>query len=154
MYISISYFAGILVALVWFLSGWVWCYELSMFTCVISNLIDLQIGCSGSIVETLFSYGTGIRRIPVLSCRWSFGLCPAWADNRQSRLHGFISQKIELFATTAVRISNPTYFKQFVVLFSTCSLIRFIKPASAKDFLSKHRNRLLLKIRCRVLHLL
>jgi hypothetical protein len=28
MCISISYFAGILVALVWFLPRWVWCYEL------------------------------------------------------------------------------------------------------------------------------
>jgi hypothetical protein len=28
MYISISYFAGILVALVWFLPRWVRCYEL------------------------------------------------------------------------------------------------------------------------------
>jgi hypothetical protein len=28
VYVSISYFAGILVALVWFLPGWVRCYEL------------------------------------------------------------------------------------------------------------------------------
>jgi hypothetical protein len=41
--------------------------------CVISLLIGLQVGCSGAVVETLLSYG--IWRIPVLSCRWSFGLC-------------------------------------------------------------------------------
>jgi hypothetical protein len=44
-----------------------------MFTCLISHLIGLQVGCSGTVVETLLSYG--IWRITVLSCRWSFGLC-------------------------------------------------------------------------------
>jgi hypothetical protein len=44
-----------------------------MFTCVIFHLIGLQVGYSGTVVETLLSYG--IWRIPVLSCRWSFGLC-------------------------------------------------------------------------------
>jgi hypothetical protein len=43
-----------------------------MFTCVMSHLIGLQVGCSGTIIETL---SHGIRRIPVLSCRWAFGLC-------------------------------------------------------------------------------
>jgi hypothetical protein len=41
-----------------------------MFTCVISHVIGLQVGCSGTIVETLLSDCT--RRIFVLSCRWSF----------------------------------------------------------------------------------
>jgi hypothetical protein len=44
-----------------------------MFTCVVSHLIGLQAGCSGTIAETLLSFG--IWRIPVLSCRRSFGLC-------------------------------------------------------------------------------
>jgi hypothetical protein len=44
-----------------------------MFTCVISHLIWLQVGCSGTVVETLLPYG--IWRIPVLSCGWSFRLC-------------------------------------------------------------------------------
>jgi hypothetical protein len=44
-----------------------------MFTSVTSCLIGLYLGGGGTTVETLLSYG--IRRIPVLSCRWSFGLC-------------------------------------------------------------------------------
>jgi hypothetical protein len=43
-----------------------------MSTCATSPLIGLQVGCSGTTVETL-SYD--IWGIPVLSCRWSFGLC-------------------------------------------------------------------------------
>jgi hypothetical protein len=43
-----------------------------MFTGVIFRLIGLQVGCSGSIVETLFSYD--VRRNAMLSCSWSFGL--------------------------------------------------------------------------------
>jgi hypothetical protein len=73
MYISISYFAGTLAALVWFLQGGYDVTNSCMFTCVISHLIGLQVGCSGAIVETVLSYD--IWRIPVLSCRWSFGLC-------------------------------------------------------------------------------
>jgi hypothetical protein len=44
-----------------------------MFTCVTSHSIGLQVGCSGTVVETLLS--CGMWRIPVFSCRWSFGLC-------------------------------------------------------------------------------
>jgi hypothetical protein len=44
-----------------------------MFTCVISHLIGLQFGCSGTIAETVLSYG--IWGTPVLSCRCPFGLC-------------------------------------------------------------------------------
>lgn len=43
-----------------------------MFTCIMSHSIGLQVGCSGTVVEPL-SYG--VRRIPMLSCRWWFGLC-------------------------------------------------------------------------------
>jgi hypothetical protein len=68
MYIFISYLAGILIALIWFLPRSVWCYELFMFTSVISHLIGLQVGCSRSVVQTMLLYA-------VLSCRWAFGLC-------------------------------------------------------------------------------
>jgi hypothetical protein len=44
-----------------------------MFTCLISHLIGLHVEYSGTVFETLSSYG--IWRIHVLSCRWSFGLC-------------------------------------------------------------------------------
>jgi hypothetical protein len=44
-----------------------------MFTCVISHLIGLQVGCSGTVVERFVL--CGMWRIPLLSCRWSFGLC-------------------------------------------------------------------------------
>jgi hypothetical protein len=44
-----------------------------MCACVISHLIGLQVGCSGTIIENLSSYVT--RIIPVLSCRWSFDIC-------------------------------------------------------------------------------
>jgi hypothetical protein len=54
-----------------FLGGW-HVMNSCMFTCVISHLIGLHVGCSGSVVETL-SYG--IWRIPVLSCRRAFRLC-------------------------------------------------------------------------------
>jgi hypothetical protein len=48
-------------------------WTLVMFTCVIPHLIGIEVGCSGTIVETLLS--CGIWRIPVLSCILSFGLC-------------------------------------------------------------------------------
>jgi hypothetical protein len=44
-----------------------------MFTCLISHLVGLQVGCGGT-VETMLS--CGVWRIPVLSCRRSFGLSP------------------------------------------------------------------------------
>jgi hypothetical protein len=39
-----------------------------MFTCVISHLIGLQVGCSGTFVETLSLL---MRRIPVLAVVWT-----------------------------------------------------------------------------------
>jgi hypothetical protein len=72
MNISISYFAGILVALVWFFLGGYGVMNSCMFTWVISRVIGLKVGFSGTIVEMLLSYG--VWRIPVLPCGWSFGL--------------------------------------------------------------------------------
>jgi hypothetical protein len=47
---SISYFAGILVALSVSFQGGYDVMNSCMFTCSISQLIGLQVGCSGSIV--------------------------------------------------------------------------------------------------------
>jgi hypothetical protein len=58
MYISVSYFAGILVSLVWFLPGWVRCYELLCVHMRYLPLFGLQVGCSGTVFETLLSYCT------------------------------------------------------------------------------------------------
>jgi hypothetical protein len=69
MYISISYFAGILVGLVRFFLGGYDVMNSCMLTCAVSHLIVLEVG---TIVQTMLSYG--IWRIPLLSCRWSLGL--------------------------------------------------------------------------------
>jgi hypothetical protein len=54
IYIYISYFIGILVALSGFYLGGYEVMNSCMFTCVTCHLIGLQVGCSGTIVETCY----------------------------------------------------------------------------------------------------
>jgi hypothetical protein len=56
-----------------------------IFTCVISHLFGIQVGCSGTIVETLLS--CGIWRIPVLSCMRPFGVCRSCCVSGNISLH-------------------------------------------------------------------
>jgi hypothetical protein len=70
MYISITYFAGLLIVLLWFLPRWVCRYEL-LYSYVHVRYVPFNhvaSWCSGTIVETLLSYS--MWSIPVLSCRW------------------------------------------------------------------------------------
>jgi hypothetical protein len=71
MCISISYSAGILVAVVWFLPGWVRCYEL-----LYVHMRYLPFSGAASWVQWNCRRDAVIMwRIAVLSCTWSFRLC-------------------------------------------------------------------------------
>jgi hypothetical protein len=129
VYISINYFARILVALsVSFLGG----YDIMnscMFTWVISHLIWLQVGCSGTVVGKLLSYG--IWRIPVLSCRWSFGLCRGCCvriiafQHRQERKRKIESSSESVYVFGKMKMAWIFLKSSVFMRYSCCSLMKY-----------------------------